>query len=163
MAPGGPVVHEHGHGMGAAAATYISKDENVQIASAGKDGRIKIWSLSAEPQRQSDDMDCDGPMHSIAVSPDARIIAVGTDQSILVSTPFSRVSSSICRHQACCAQDLRFHPSQELNRAAIQCGNNGVHTNSRDDPVCCKVTVVCSDWRPPGSRRRRPRPADREC
>lgn len=84
MAPSGPAVHDHGHGMGSASATYISKDDKLHIASAGKDGRVKIWSLSAEMQRQSDDMDCDGPMHSIAVSPDGNTIAVGTDQSILV-------------------------------------------------------------------------------
>lgn len=77
-------MHQHGHGMGTASAVYIVRDDGIQIASAGKDGRIKIWSHSAEQQRQSDDMDCDGPMHSLAVSPDAQIIAAGTDQAIQV-------------------------------------------------------------------------------
>lgn len=113
----------------------------MQVVSAGKDGRIKIWSHAAELQRQSDDMDCDGPMHSIAVSPDANIIAAGTDQSILVSPYISH---------ACLLITLRMK-----HRYGVGVCNNvlladlrrefdGFHTDGSYNTICSPITVFCS-------------------
>lgn len=114
-------MHEHGHGMGAVAATYLAKDDQIQIASAGKDGRVKIWSLSGEMQRQSDDMDCEGPMHSIAISPDARIIAVGTDQSILVRANFYEYTMYALVFL--CLRDTNQHTSLPSRASSLQLYN----------------------------------------
>eukprot|EP00892_Ulva_mutabilis_P009029 jgi/Ulvmu1/6499/UM003_0132.1 len=157
MAPGGPVSHEHGHGMGSSSATYIATDDALQIASSGKDGRIKIWSPAAEMQKQSDDMDCDGPMHSLAVSPDAQIIAAGTDQSILIYDAKSLDFIQTAATTQFAVRSLSFAPTG--GRLAAAGDDPGLLIVAIDikDESCVKHTISvgpntrCVAWDPAGT------------
>lgn len=86
MAPGDPQFREHGHGAGASALRFFKGrgDDEVLLATAGKDGRIKVWNSKGEMIRQTDEIDCDGPVHCLAVRPDGELIAAGNETAVNV-------------------------------------------------------------------------------
>lgn len=88
MAPSNPQFREHGHGAGAAALKFFQAKggDQVLLATTGQDGRIKVWNSAGEMVRQTDDIDCDGPMHCLAVRPDGEVIAAGSETAVNVRT-----------------------------------------------------------------------------
>lgn len=88
MAPSDPQFREHGHGAGAAALRFFQAKggEEVLLATTGQDGRIKVWNSAGEMVRQTDEIDCDGPVHCLAVRPDGEVIAAGNETAVIVRT-----------------------------------------------------------------------------
>jgi WD40 repeat protein len=86
MAPGNPSFRVHGHGPGHSKLRFFKRGDEVLLVSTGQDGRIKIWSSAGELLRQTDEIDCDGPVHCLAVRPDGEVIAAGNETAVNVST-----------------------------------------------------------------------------
>lgn len=88
MAPSDPQFREHGHGTGTAALRFFQAkgEEQVLLATTGQDGRIKVWNSAGEMVRQTDEIDCDGPVHCLAVRPDGEVIAAGNETAVNVRT-----------------------------------------------------------------------------
>jgi WD40 repeat protein len=84
MAPGCPSFREHGHGFGIAVLAYCLRNDEIELVTAGKDGRIKVWDTKGELSRQTDDIDCDGAIYCVAVSPNGQVIAAGNETAVNV-------------------------------------------------------------------------------
>lgn len=93
MAPTDPQFREHGHGAGGSALRFFQAKDDVLLATTGQDGRIKVWNSEGELLRQTDEIDCDGPVHCLAVRPDGEVIASGNETSVNVRTKICTVVS----------------------------------------------------------------------
>jgi hypothetical protein len=88
MARSDPQFREHGHGAGATALRFFQAKtgDEVLLATTGQDGRIRVWNSGGELVRQTDELDCSGPAHCLAVRPDCKTIAIGTHTGVNVRT-----------------------------------------------------------------------------